>query len=217
MALELEVTSLDGVPEAIRGEYVKKPDGKFRLNVNGVEDVSGLKSALDRTKSELREYKAAFKDTGLTAADIGKLVDSNKALIETTAKLRDVQVSSSVSLALMRAKVIPTGADLLPAMLQKRVSIEAVDGRDVMRISDAEGRPMQGAGADGLAVMDDLIRQTVEKYPDLFEGRGIGGGGSTGRFGRNPLGPKTIMRADFDRLSPADKMDRMKTGWNVVD
>jgi len=62
-ALELEVTDLNTVPEAFRGEYVAR-DGKFRLNVNGVEDVTGLKSALESQKVANRDIKAALKSTG---------------------------------------------------------------------------------------------------------------------------------------------------------
>jgi hypothetical protein len=61
MALKYEVTSLDGVPEPIRGEYVEA-DGKFRLNVSGLDDTRALKAAHERVKAELREHKSLFKE-----------------------------------------------------------------------------------------------------------------------------------------------------------
>jgi hypothetical protein len=215
MALELEVTDLTSVPETVR-QYYKPHNGKHRLDVSGVEDVSGLKSALERTKSELREYKAAFKDTGLTAADIGKLVDSNKALIETTAKLRVVQCDSAVSLALMKAKATATGAELLAEHLAKRVTIENVEGRDVFRITK-DGKPMAGSGPDGLGTFDDLIRETMEKFPELFLGENRGGGGASGRSSRNPLGPKVLTRTQFDAIDPRDRAAKIREGFTVVD
>lgn len=53
MALELILNSLDGVPEVLHGEYTKQSDGTYRLGVNGMEDVSGLK----KNNAELLEEK----------------------------------------------------------------------------------------------------------------------------------------------------------------
>ena len=58
MALEMVVDSLESVPEAVRGEYAKGEDGKFHLSVNGGEDVSGLKSALQKEREQVKELKA---------------------------------------------------------------------------------------------------------------------------------------------------------------
>ena len=43
--------SKDAVPEAQRDLYVEH-EGKFVLDAEGVQDVGGLKSALDRLKAE---------------------------------------------------------------------------------------------------------------------------------------------------------------------
>ena len=43
--LKLTVDSLDGIDETIKGLYVEK-DGKFVLPVEGIEDTTGLKTAL---------------------------------------------------------------------------------------------------------------------------------------------------------------------------
>lgn len=49
MALQAVVDSLEKIPEALKAEYTKGDDGKFRLAVEGLpqpEDTTGLKSAL---------------------------------------------------------------------------------------------------------------------------------------------------------------------------
>ncbi len=51
MALPLIAESLDAIPEAFRGEYTET-DGKFKLNVDGVEDVTGLKNTLAKFKAD---------------------------------------------------------------------------------------------------------------------------------------------------------------------
>jgi hypothetical protein len=54
MALELQVDSLESVPEAVRTLYVEQ-DGKFKLDVAGVPDTTGLKSALDAERKAAKE------------------------------------------------------------------------------------------------------------------------------------------------------------------
>jgi hypothetical protein len=60
MALALSVAKLDDVAEAVRGLYVEK-DGKFQLDVDGIEDTSGLKSALQAERKAVKDAKDAAK------------------------------------------------------------------------------------------------------------------------------------------------------------
>lgn len=59
MALKHVIEKLEDVPEALREHYVQSDDGKYRLD--GVEDVSGLKSALEKERKERAEAKAALQ------------------------------------------------------------------------------------------------------------------------------------------------------------
>lgn len=61
MALKPFFDNLESVPEALRSYYVER-DGKAVIDLEGgYEDVSGLKSAFSRTKTELATYKARVK------------------------------------------------------------------------------------------------------------------------------------------------------------
>lgn len=87
MALDLVIDKLDAVAEPLRSLYQEK-DGKFHLNVNGIEDTRGLKSALERTKTEAEKFKnenAAYRALGMTAEEIKTLKDAKDAA-ETEAK-----------------------------------------------------------------------------------------------------------------------------------
>lgn len=62
MGLETEVESLDTIPEQLRDEYVETEDGTYRLKIlenyvpaDKVEDVSGLKSALQKERESARK------------------------------------------------------------------------------------------------------------------------------------------------------------------
>jgi hypothetical protein len=78
MALDLIVDNLDAVPEATRSLYVAYGD-KFKLDVSGIEDTSGLKSALDKerkTARELEKQSNIWKSLGKTPEEIQALVEA---------------------------------------------------------------------------------------------------------------------------------------------
>ena len=60
MALELIVDTLDSVPEALKDMYVAS-EGKFKLDVNGIEDTKGLKSALEKERQAAKEAREALR------------------------------------------------------------------------------------------------------------------------------------------------------------
>lgn len=68
MAKKYQYDRLEDVPEADRGDYIER-DGKFILDIEGGEDVSGLKSALQKERearkaveSNLRAQVEKYKD-----------------------------------------------------------------------------------------------------------------------------------------------------------
>lgn len=77
-AIPLVADSLDAIPEAQRSLY--KADGdKFRLDVDGIEDTAGLKSALAAERTNARDavkMAKAWKDLGKTPEEIQALFDA---------------------------------------------------------------------------------------------------------------------------------------------
>jgi hypothetical protein len=76
MPLNLVVDSLDSVPEALRGEYAEK-DGKFHLNVEGLEDTGGLKKALEserKARAEREKQAKAWEKLGKSPDEIAELL-----------------------------------------------------------------------------------------------------------------------------------------------
>lgn len=61
MALKLVIDKLEDVAEGVRTMYVEK-DGKFHLDVDGIEDTSGLKSALQKERDLAKASAKALKD-----------------------------------------------------------------------------------------------------------------------------------------------------------
>ena len=60
MALKLVVEKLDEVAEPQRALYVEK-EGKFHLDVDGLEDTSGLKSALQKERQAAKDARELAK------------------------------------------------------------------------------------------------------------------------------------------------------------
>lgn len=252
MALALTVENLESVPEALRSEYTEK-DGKFHLNVDGLEDTSGLKSALDKERKANREAAAKIKkweSLGKSDEEISALLASHeeaerkkaegegnfdkilsqhrskweKEKSELEAELsaarlseRSAIIETSVLGALTKASATEEGLDLLPDRLAGRITFETVEGRRVLKIMQADGEtPMAGSGKDGLATFDDLVKEATNKWPSLFKGSGNSGSGKEpGKGGAN--GAKTVSRADWEKLSPADRQAKFRDGFKVVD
>jgi len=61
MPLDLIVDSIDGLGDSVKGLY-KEVDGKFHLDVTGLPDVTGLKSALDKERIGHRAASKLAKD-----------------------------------------------------------------------------------------------------------------------------------------------------------
>jgi hypothetical protein len=76
MPLKLVVDSLDEISEGLRSEYTEK-DGKFHLNVDGIEDTSGLKTALEserKARKELDKKIKRWEALGKTDEEISALL-----------------------------------------------------------------------------------------------------------------------------------------------
>lgn len=76
MALKLTVDSLDGLDDAQKAFYVEK-DGRFTLDVDGMEDTSGLKSALEKERRQAKELArkvSKWESLGKSDEEIAELV-----------------------------------------------------------------------------------------------------------------------------------------------
>lgn len=75
MGLKLVLDTLDGLDESTTKLYAKGADGKFRLDVDGVEDTSGLKSALQKERKRADDLeKVAKKFEGLDPDEVRVLL-----------------------------------------------------------------------------------------------------------------------------------------------
>lgn len=76
MALKAIVDSLDGIPEALHGEYTEK-DGRFHLNIEGLPDIEKLESKKRIAEKEAIDRRKAldpWEKIGKTPQEVAELI-----------------------------------------------------------------------------------------------------------------------------------------------
>lgn len=198
MALKLIVDKLEDVSEASRGLYVER-DGKFHLDVDGLEDTAGLKSALEKerqARKDLDKRLAGLKDVDPDEykrlkdeadakereklekdADLKRLSDKltakEREFSEKEAKLlgelRTMRLDDSLKAAALAHGVHKDYLDDFVTILKAR---HVKLGDDLkLQVLDADGDP-------STLTLDDLMKEMKGKKPGYFEGSGASGGGS---------------------------------------
>lgn len=126
MSLPAVTESLDAVPEAARAFYVESEDGSYRLDADGVEDVSGLKSALEKERAARKALKAELDRVAETEATADN---------EGEARLRAALVTAEARAAILAEGGIP---ELLLPVLAPRLTLSDSDGEIAVTVADAE-------------------------------------------------------------------------------
>lgn len=79
MGLKATLDTIDDLDDGIKGLYTKTEDGKFRLDVEGFDDGSKLKSALDKERTAAREAQRQLREMQERYGDIDP--DAVKAIL----------------------------------------------------------------------------------------------------------------------------------------
>ncbi|WP_193173440.1 hypothetical protein [Nisaea nitritireducens] len=168
MPLPAETDSLDAVPEAARAFYVETDDGRYRLDADGVEDVSGLKSALEKERAARRELKAELDRQGTDQ--------------EGEASLTQVKLEAALIAAEARAAIHAEHGIaelLLPVIVPRLILAESEAGISVT--IRGEGDSPAENPEDGTPLTPrDLVRelQASPVYGRAFEPPARGGSGA---------------------------------------
>jgi hypothetical protein len=184
-----------------------------------VEDVQTLIADFDSGKfnkgKTKEEFDAALVQHKTAAEQKAAALVAERDTAYTAA--RKAIVDGELKGALATAKATKTGLAMLPKILGDRIELKFENGEPVRRIMAADGKsPMIGTGPDGFATLDDLMKDVVKTYPDLFEGSGAGGGGAPHKNGGGG-GGVTMTKAEFDALSPKDRAAKAtQAGFKIV-
>jgi hypothetical protein len=237
--MEIELQSTEGLPEGI-AKLVTEADGKSTLDLSKlmpVEDLTSLKGALSKERDNNAAWGKLGESPDAVLAQIndlknakpkGKTDDDVAAMIEQATKplqakldastkqlgdLRSKSTSQQISVELAKAGVLPEALDMVANFATSRI-MYAEDGSLQIRTSD--GKPMVGSGENHTATISDLVTDIVGNMPFAVKDGGKGGGGKPPENGGKPPA-KSILRSEFDSLSPQGKMDHIRGGGTVTD
>jgi hypothetical protein len=226
--LDFVVEDVTGLKRALESERGLNKAAKDKVAAweklgKSPEEIDEMLAA-ERTKAEQLAIKAGKFDEVLAKKlgdqkleYDGKISTAEKAKASALKIAEQAVVNTSLATALTKAKASAEGLTALPKLIGDRVRIEFDEnGNASSSILDADGKPMVGSLANGLANYDDLVKEAIKTFPSLFEGAG-GGSGSNQNNQRRDAGGKTLTRTEFDALPPTDRMAKMKDGFKVVD
>lgn len=211
--LKAILDTLDGLPDAQKELYDEGADGKFHLLAEGVEDVGGLKSALDKERKARKEAEAKVKKIGdidpdeyerlraeseersekegdvekkLTTAQ--KKFDREKAELEQKVLARDKKIHQLVLENTAKDAIEAAGGKpkvLLPHVLTKAKVIEE-DGDFVPVVLDEKGNERPAKSGDKRFTLEDLVLELKadDEFAGAFNGTGASGSGAP------PVGPR---------------------------
>lgn len=185
MSLKFEVEDISSIDESMRDMY-KPYEGKYRLQVDGIDDASELKEALRKEREERAAAKAKLKEIedASSIADQKRLEEKQE--FETLWKAEQEKGTAT-------AKELD---DLRSSIAQKDRNSEAYKIVSTLATDTARAEILQQQalgfihhtpegikinGPDGEAWdAAKLTAHLKEKYPFLVDGSKASGGGATG-------------------------------------
>ena len=233
--LKLEIDSLDSIDEGLKGLYSEQ-DGKYRLNVDGIEDTGALKRAKEHEKEarkkaetqarELADQLKALQDAQSRNQEDGhrkagdiealdkswqeKLAKREKELSEQLSQ-RDSVVNKllvdSVAIRMASELAVDGAAEVLMPHIKSRLAAELRDGEPVTVVKDKDGK------LSALSI-DELREEFVNNgaFASVIRGSKASG---TGSANANGGGAASVGGKKPAEMTPAEKAEYI--GKNGLD
>lgn len=226
MALKSILDNVDSLPDDVKKEYKKGNDGKFYLDVDGIDDhpnVKGLKTSMENAKRERGEARDALaavqtqlssandqlddmRRGAIPKADVEALENSWKTKLttkETELGGKITKLSGALDKNLRQATATQLASELfvstslgLPYILP-RLKVEEEGEEFVVKVLDANGQP-------SASTLEDLKKEMVQnkEFAPILRGTRASGGGANGGNGG---GGAPSNDKDFDAVSASPK------------
>ena len=208
--LDLQVEKLDGIDEAFHSLYEKTESG-YQLKVNGIEDTTGLKSALQKERDSNKDAKARLAQLEKDREDAEKKVlEEQGKYKELSDKERAEKLETQKKLDELIAKVNNGKRDVLVkdlalSMTTDKDEIDVISrfATDYIEIKDGEVSFNKSIED----VKSELSRFVKSKASGSGDGGNNGGGGNG----------KTVTREQFNAMNHKQRADFAKSGGRVTD
>jgi dsDNA-specific endonuclease/ATPase MutS2 len=203
MSLQFKVKDLEGIDESVQSLYEKAEDG-YQLKVEGmpeVEDVSGLKSALEKEREKRRQAilereEAAEKarqvaeEKARKSGDLEALEKSweqkyNKLQQDLETEKKDLlgvlenNTIHATAMELATSNAVQGSAKVLLPAFEGRIGMEFREGKAVPVVLDAEGKP----SAMSVDELVEEVRNDPAYAPVIVASKATGGGATGGKGG----------------------------------
>ncbi len=226
LKLKLDKTTHATLPADIQKEYKADGDG-FVLDTDVVwEDTTGLKSALEKERkerkdakervgvleasvSELTTEKEKLEARSKPAGDLEKSWEAKLVKATNESKARETALTTQLrtmlvdNVAIQMAGEISTVPDLMVPILQKRLSVEEVDGKYITRVLDSEGK----ASALSVNELKTEVLANTKYAPILTASKASGGGAGGGSKGGGAGGTEK----PFKDMNESERVHLFKT------
>lgn len=230
--LKYEIDSLDGLGEAVTGFYEKTDSGKFRLKVEGIEDVSGLKrkneellaekrAAADARKQAEESARIAAEEAARKTGDVESLDKSWQkkhadALAAKEAELGTVKgtlnklLVDNVAVQLATELAVQGSSALLIPHIKSRLEVDTSSGEPKTVVLGPDGKR-------SALTIEELKAELAANpaFAPVIAGSKATGGGASGTGGGGGAA-KTIARPQFDRMEAAERSNFLKSGGKVI-
>ena len=224
--LKLELESLDGIDDSLKGFY-SEADGKYRLNVDGVEDTGALKRAKEHEKEARKAAEAKARELADQIAALQKAQEQNRD--EGHRKAGDVEaldkswqeklarrekeladqltqrdgyinklLVDSVAMRMASDLAVEGASEVLLPHIKGRLAVEMRDGEPVTVVKDRDGN------LSALS-LEELQQEFANSsaFAAVIRGSKASGAGSAGKGGgAAPVGVKKPTE-----MTPAEKAD----------
>lgn len=195
MSLKFEIDSLEGVDESLHGMY-KQYNGKYRLQVDGIDDAAELKEALRKEREERAAAKTKLSEFEKQQQEVEQKRLEEKQEFEKLWKSEQEQRNSvTKELEELRGKIAlkdrSSEAQRVAASLATETARAELLQKEAMGFihHTPEGIKINGPGGEAWDAKQ-LGAYLKEKYPFLVDGSKASGGGAVGASGSGATGKK---------------------------
>lgn len=222
-AMKDKITSLNG--EAMGHRKAKEDAEKALKAFEGIADPAAAIKALEMSKGledgklidaqKVADERQAAVDAAV-ASYTEKLTAETEARTKAEKALHKEMIGGRFARSQYISDKLAVPVQMVEATFGNHFAIE--DGKVIAR--DAAGNPIYSDASPGSnADFDEALSKLVASSPfrdSILKGANQSGSGSTGS-GSGGGGSKTIPRAEFEKLAPADAASKMADGYTLTD
>lgn len=213
--LEFEIESLDGVDDSLKSLY-SEHEGKFRLQVKGIDPADELKKALANERNQSKETKTKLVELERLKQELEEKQLQEKQQFETLwksekeAKTKTLQELEALKNSISEKERDAIAMRIVSAIGKNDAEIKALKREALDYIQSAP----DGIAFNGVNDENQLREKMVEFYTQI-KGNQSSGGGANGNT--NGKGANLEMKRDeFTTLQPDAQMKFIKDGGKII-